>query len=111
MQESHFQQLKPSITRFLITKHFKREAKDAALSIAVDILNSRNTAFEELHKFEGRLGGNWVFRAKLKGRHVVYAVTSDKQLILLRYFKNFKDYKRFLEDKQLILRTITNAKV
>ena len=95
----HFEQLRPLIRESEITTHFKRDVggRGKAAAIALDVLNSNHEGFEELHKYEEQIHGNHVFRAKINGDHIVYTVTKDNRLVFLRAFKNFKDYKKFLD--------------
>jgi hypothetical protein len=58
--------------------------------------------FAELHKFEENLDGNLVFRAKKKGKHIVYGVDKKMRIVFLRKFRNFSEYKKFLDDKKEI---------
>jgi hypothetical protein len=111
--ETSFEQLKPRIKGYAITAHFKRDmgSIDRAAAIAIDILESQHDGCEELHKYEEHLEGNHIFRAKIKGVHIVYAITAEPSLVFLRGFKNFKEYKHFLEDRQAILSSIANAKL
>jgi len=98
---SHFKQLRPSIKEYKISKHFPRDIKNSE-EIIKNILLCEHSCFTELHKFEKKVGGLTVFRAKIDGVHIVYAINSKKMLFFLRAFKNFGDYSRFLEnDKEI----------
>ena len=98
---SHFDCLRDSIRDYAITKHFKRDLGLArATAVALDVLDSQHARFEELHKFEEKLAGCYIFRAKIDGAHIVYAVTPRHTLVFLRGFKNFKQYERFLSNRK-----------
>lgn len=95
---NHFMELRPSIKEVVVSKHFRRDVKDEKMvsAIASEILSCES--FAELHKFEEHVDGIPVFRAKKDKIHFVFAVEGET-LVLLRAFKNFKEYEKFLEDK------------
>jgi hypothetical protein len=74
-----------------------------------DVLDCSGADFYELHKFEEHIDGNMIFRAKKEGMHIVYCVDRNMRIIFLRAFRNFKDYKRFLDDKKEIHNLITHV--
>jgi len=93
--------LQPSIKKYKISKHFPRDIKNSEEVIS-KILSCEHSCFTELHKFEKKIDDLTVFRAKIDGIHIVYAIDSKKMLFFLRAFKNFSDYSRFLEnDKEI----------
>jgi hypothetical protein len=98
---SHFKQLQPSIREYKISKHFPKDIKNSE-EIMKNILACEHTCFSELHKFEKKIDDLTIFRAKIDGAHIVYAINSKKVLFFLRAFENFRDYTKFLEnDKQI----------
>lgn len=99
----YFEQLKPLIKGIVVTKHFLKDAPDFNVE---DILDSKHEFFTHLHKFEEKIDGNHIFRALKENMHFVYAVDRNYRVIFLRAFNNFKDYKRFLEDKKAIAKMI-----
>lgn len=98
-----FQKMRPQITETLASAHFERDYPgfDPALITGCDKRLSK-----DMHKFEKNIGGNLVFRALIRHTHVLYAIDERRRLILLRAFRKFSDYKRYLEDERLILETI-----
>ncbi len=103
--------IRPALKILVISKRFAKDLKDEKQieSIADAVLDCSSVDFYELHKFEKTVNGNLVFRAKANGIHVVYCVDREMRLILLRAFKNYAEYKRFLDDEKEIDRTIKNA--
>jgi hypothetical protein len=99
-----FQKLRPNIKKIIISKHFKKDAPNFNINL---ILDSEHEYFTRLHKFEETINGNHIFRALKKGNHIVYSINSDT-LIFLRAFKNFKTYKKFLDNKQQLKKMIKN---
>ncbi len=108
---SHFRDIRPNIKSAVVTKHFFKDLKDEekVASIVKSILDCSDLDFSELHKFEEHIDGNMVFRAKKEGMHIVYCVDRNMRMIFLRAFRNFKEYKRFLEDKSEIRNMILHA--
>lgn len=108
---SHFMMVRPSIESVVVSRHFARDLKDEKEmnSIVKDILDCSDLEFTELHKFEDHVNGNLVFRAKREGLHIVYCVDKKMRIIFLRAFRNFSEYKRFLEDKKEIKRMIVRV--
>jgi len=98
----HFHQF--NIRDIVITKHFHRDCPDFDISIITD---SKYEQCTHLHKYEENVDGNHIFRALVDHVHIVYAVTSEHDLIFLRGFKNFKEYKKFLENRKSILHLIS----
>ena len=49
-------------------------------------------------------------RAKKKDVHVVYSVDAKMQIVFLRAFRNYNEYKRFLEDKKEIRKIIAYSR-
>ncbi|MFH1835186.1 MAG: hypothetical protein ABH851_03240 [Methanobacteriota archaeon] len=99
----HFNQLRPLIKEAVATKHFKRDLPGFNVNL---ILDCQHEHFTHLHKFEFTTNGNHIFRALYKGKHIVYAVDQKNRLILLRAFKNTKEYEKYLENKKKIQETI-----
>lgn len=98
----HFKQLRPHINQIIVSKHFLRDAPYFDTSL---IVGCEHENFTKLHKFEETIEGNHIFRAIKGKRHYVYALGKGK-LIFLRAFSNFTDYKKFLNEKSLILKII-----
>jgi len=106
---SHFKQLQPLIKEYKISRHFLGDIKNSD-EIIKNILSCEHNCFTELHKFEKKIDDLSIFRAKIDGVHIVYAINSKKMLFFLRAFKNFGNYKRFLEDDKEI-KTIVNSPI
>ena len=102
----HFDQLRPHIKEVAVSKHFLKDAPDFDINLIVDC---RHEHFTHLHKFEETIEGNHIFRAVKDKTHYVYAVDKNKRLIFLRAFSNFKDYKKFLNQKKSVLKIIQSA--
>lgn len=100
--------IRPSIKEVVVTKHFARDlkGKEEVSSIVKDILDCSNLEFTELHKFEENIDGNLIFRAKKRQTHFVYFVDKKMRIIFLRAFKNFTEYKRFLDDRRRMRRIL-----
>ena len=62
------------------------------------IMQCGKADISSLHKFETKIGNNYIFRALINKKHILYAVTESKSLVFLRAFNNFKLYKSFLAD-------------
>jgi len=105
---SHFMKIRPSIRTVTVSRRFIRDLKDRELadSIARNILDCSHLEFHELHKFEGNIDGNLIFRARKGKMHIVYGVDKRMRMIFLRAIKNFTQYKKFLEDKREIVKLI-----
>jgi hypothetical protein len=97
---SHFRNLRNTVSDYVISKHLERDIENYQ-DIVNKIISCSTADFFELHKFEEKIGDASIFRAKMNKIHIVYAVHNEK-LIFLRAFKNFKEYKKFLEDKKEI---------
>jgi hypothetical protein len=107
---SEFIMVRPAIKEVIVTKHFARDLKDKeADSLVKDILDCSNLEFIELHKFEENIDGNLIFRAKKGQTHFVYFVDKKMRIIFLRAFKNFTEYKKFLDDRKGMKRIIEEA--
>jgi mRNA-degrading endonuclease RelE of RelBE toxin-antitoxin system len=108
---SHFMAIRPSLKTLVISRHFIRDLKDKeeADSIVNGVLDCSNVDFNELHKFEEDIDGNLIFRAKKGNIHIVYCVDKKMRIIFLRAFKNYSEYKRFLEDRKEIEKMIARA--
>jgi mRNA-degrading endonuclease RelE of RelBE toxin-antitoxin system len=108
---SHFMAMRPLVKSAIVSKHFTKDLKneDEAESIVRDVLDCSNIDYNELHKFEENISGNLVFRAKKEGVHVVYCIDKRMRIIFLRAFKNYSEYKRFLEDRKEIRKMIIHA--
>jgi hypothetical protein len=102
-QHDHFHQLEPTICAYLMTHHFRRDARDFDVNLLIE---DQHSCFTELHKFEENVEGNHIFRALKDHLHIVYCIDSQHRFICLRAFHNFKEYKKFLDDKKEILRMI-----
>jgi hypothetical protein len=50
-----------------------------------------------------------IFRAKTDRMHIVYSVDKNMRIIFMRVFKNFKEYEKFLDDKNEIDKLIKHA--
>ncbi len=95
----------------VISKHFAKDCRteEEAKSIIQKVLDCSDSEFAELHKFEENIDGNLIFRAKKEGTHIVYCVDKSMQIIFLRAIRNFNEYKRFLDDRKQIKKTITRS--
>ncbi len=98
--------IRPLIKSIAVSRHFVRDLKneEEMNSIINSVLDCSDLEFTELHKFEENIGGNLVFRAKKEGRHIVYGVDRKMRIVFLRAFRNFSEYKKFLDDKKEIRR-------
>lgn len=103
----HFQELRPLVKKIIVSKHFKKDARDFDISQVVDC---QHEYFTHLHKFEENIEGNHIFRALQNKTHIVYAIDKQNRLIFLRAFDSFNAYKKFLENKKKIVEMIENAK-
>jgi mRNA-degrading endonuclease RelE of RelBE toxin-antitoxin system len=108
---SHFMAVRPHIKSIVVTKRFFRDLRDKEKAKAVvrDVLDCSNADFYELHKFEKHVNGCMIFRAKTEGMHIVYCVDKNMRIIFMRVFKNFKEYEKFLDDKNEISKLIMHA--
>ncbi len=102
---NHFYNLRQQLTEAFVSKPFKREVPNYE-QILGDILSCIQLNFNELHKFEEKIESLFVFRAKKGEFHFVYAIDERKRLILLKAFHNFKEYKKYLENKKEITRLV-----
>jgi mRNA-degrading endonuclease RelE of RelBE toxin-antitoxin system len=102
---SHFKNLRPSISEYKVSKHLAKDLDNYQDAIQ-KILNCENVCFSELHKFEEKIDDLSIFRAKIDGIHIVYAVSKEKILFFLRAFRNFSMYEKFLEDKKEIKKMV-----
>jgi mRNA-degrading endonuclease RelE of RelBE toxin-antitoxin system len=101
---NHFMTVRPHLKAVVVSKHFTRDlkSKETVTSIVNDVLDCSNLEFNELHKFEENVDGNLIFRARKGGTHLVYGVDKQMRIVFLRAFRNFGEYKKFLDDKQSI---------
>jgi mRNA-degrading endonuclease RelE of RelBE toxin-antitoxin system len=108
---SHFMTIRPSLKTLVVSRHFVRDLKDKEEmnSIVNGVLDCSNADFNELHKFEEDIDGNLIFRARKDGIHIVYCVDKKMRIIFLRAFKNYNEYKRFLDDRKEIEKMITRV--
>ena len=102
--------IRPSVKAVAVSKHFARDLKnqEEMNSIVKDVLDCSNLEFSELHKFEENIDGNLIFRAKKGGTHIVYGVDKKMRIVFLRAFKNFSEYKKFLDDKKQIRKILAH---
>jgi mRNA-degrading endonuclease RelE of RelBE toxin-antitoxin system len=103
--------IRPSLKTLVVSRHFVRDLKDKEEmnSIVNGVLDCSNADFNELHKFEEDIDGNLIFRARKDGIHIVYCVDKKMRIIFLRAFKNYNEYKRFLDDRKEIEKMITRV--
>jgi mRNA-degrading endonuclease RelE of RelBE toxin-antitoxin system len=101
---SHFMFVRPLLKEVVISNHFKRDLKDEEEVdlIIKNILDCSHLDFTELHKFEGNVSGNLIFRAKRGETHIIYCVDKNNRIIFLRAIRNFDEYRKFLENKKEI---------
>ncbi len=103
---NHFAQFRPSLKGILVSRRFEKETEK--LSVIDDILGCDNINYTELHKFEKHVDDHPIFRAKIDGVHILYAIDKERKLLLfLRSFDNFSRYKKFLGDHREIRRTLS----
>jgi len=104
--------IRPSIKEVIVSRHFARDFKNEKEMdyMIKGILDCSDLEFTELHKFEENINGNLVFRAKREGIHIVYCVDKKMRIIFLRAFKNYSEYKKFLEDKKEIEKMIARTR-
>ena len=105
---SHFMEVRPLIKEVIVSKHFKRDMKDEneIELIIKKILDCSHMEFHELHKFEENIDDNLIFRAKKENMHILYCVTKERNIVFLRAIRNYDEYKRILEDKNLLKKLI-----
>jgi mRNA-degrading endonuclease RelE of RelBE toxin-antitoxin system len=105
---NQFIAVRPLIKRVIIPKHFKRDLKDEEkLNVIVKgILDCSNLEFNELHKFEKRIDGILIFRAKKDDLHIIYCVDRKMRIIFLRAIENFTEYKKFLDNTKNLRRIV-----
>ena len=105
---SHFMKLRPSIKEVTISKHFRRDLKDEQKInlIVKNVLDCSHMEFHELHKFEKNIDDNFVFRARKGNMHILYCITKDRKIIFLRAIRNYDEYKKLLEDKNMLKKII-----
>jgi hypothetical protein len=103
--------IRPLVKSVVVSRHFIRDLKNQQErdSIIRDILDCSELEFTELHKFEENIDGNLVFRAKKEGKHIVYGVDKKMRIVFLRVFRNFGEYKKFLDDKKRIRRMLEHV--
>ena len=100
--------IRPLIRSVVVTKRFIKDLKNAekAKSIINDVLECSNLEFHELHKFEENVDRNLIFRARKGDLHIVYCIDPQRRIMFLRAIKSFVEYKKFLENKKEIKKTI-----
>jgi hypothetical protein len=105
---SEFMKVRPFLKDIVVSKHFIRDLKneEEAKSTIEKVLDCDKLEFTELHKFEGNIAGNLVFRAKKDGAHIVYCVDKKMKIVFLRAIKNFTEYKKFLNNRKQIKKMI-----
>ena len=108
---SHFMMVRPAIKTVAVSKRFIRDLKDRekARSLIRNILDCAQLEFHELHKFEKRINGTLIFRAKKARTHIVYGVDKEMRIIFLRTLNNFTEYKKFLRNRKEIQRMIAQT--
>ena len=101
---SHFMFVRPLLKEVIISNHFKRDLKDEEEinSIIKNILDCAHLEFNELHKFEEKIDGTLIFRARKENLHILYCVDKSMRIVFLRAIRNFDEYKRILENKKEI---------
>ena len=107
---SHFMQLQPSIKEYKVSKHFNRDIKNSD-EIIGNILSCEHSCFTELHKFEKKIKDISVFRAKIDGVHIVYAIKGKGTIFFLRALKHFREYTKFLENDKEIEKMVGSLKI
>ena len=107
---NHFMAVRPNIRSIVVTKFFK-DLKDEkkAKAFVSDVLDCSNADFKELHKFEKHVNGWMVFRAKTEGINIVYCVDKNMKIIFMCAFKKFKEYEKFLDNKNEISKLIMHS--
>jgi len=98
----YFNELIRNVDSIIQTKHFKRDAHEFDTGLITHAEEATH-----LHKFEETIEHWHIFRALIHKTHYVYAI-NDNNLIFLRAFHNFNEYKKFLEDKKSILHMISH---
>ncbi|MDP2628345.1 MAG: hypothetical protein Q8P15_00410 [Nanoarchaeota archaeon] len=102
---SRFGQLRPNVKEYRVSKHIFHDIENHE-EIIEKILSCEHLCSSELHKFEKKVGDFSIFRAKINGKHIVYALDGKKILFFLRAFDNFTSYTRFLDNNNEIKRDI-----
>jgi len=110
---SHFRQLQPLIKECKASKHFNHDIENSE-EIIGNVLSCAHSCFTEFNNFEKNVGGISVFRAKIDGVHIVYAIEGEgrgkKAIFFLRALKHFKEYTKFLENDKEIKGMIDSLK-
>jgi mRNA-degrading endonuclease RelE of RelBE toxin-antitoxin system len=101
-----FQKLRSNITAVIVSKHFSHDYPEFDINSVIDC---DHAYFRHLHKFEESIEGNHIFRAVSGNVHIVYAIDRQNRLVFLRAFKNFNEYKKFLNNKKQVLEIISSA--
>jgi mRNA-degrading endonuclease RelE of RelBE toxin-antitoxin system len=105
---SQFIAVRSLIKSVIISKHFRRDFKDKEKMNAIinGVLDCSSLEFNELHKFEERVDGTLVFRAKKDDLHIIYCVDKKMRIVFLRAIENFTDYKKFLNNRKELRRIV-----
>jgi hypothetical protein len=99
----HFDQFRPNIREVMVSHHFSRDLPGFDPNI---LLDAEHADHARLHKYEENVEGNHVFRAIIDHMHIVYCVDKDHNLIMLRAFRQFKEYEKFLQDRNAITQLV-----
>jgi len=105
---SEFVKIRPLIKGVIVSKHFMRDFKDKDKmnNVVNGILDCSGLEFNELHKFEEKVDGTLIFRAKKDDSHILYCVDRRMRIVFLRAIGNFAEYKRFLDDRKQLRRIV-----
>jgi hypothetical protein len=105
---SEFATIRPLIKGVIISKHFMRDFKDEEEmnTVVNGILDCSSLEFNELHKFEERVDGTLIFRAKKDDLHILYCVDKKMRIVFLKAIENFTEYKRFLDNRKQLRRVV-----
>jgi mRNA-degrading endonuclease RelE of RelBE toxin-antitoxin system len=108
---NQFLALRPLLAGVVVSKRFARDLKDneKAFKVVADVLDCSNLNYGEMHKYETKIEGSLIFRAKQEGVHMVYAIDDQLRLVFLRAFRNFTEYGKFLGNRQEIKRLIMHS--
>jgi hypothetical protein len=102
----HFQKLRPLITDTILSKHFLKDFPGFDHSVVIGCSQEHSA---KLHKYERKIGENYIFRALVEGVHVTYAIDESHRLVFLRAFRNYKEYLRFLGDDASVIKAILSV--
>ena len=104
----HFHELVPFVKEISFSSHFEKDMGSLDGFDPKAIFKSEFEDFTRLHKFEEKVGDNYIFRALHNHKHILYSIDKQGNVLFLRAFSNFKEYCKFLGDKKKIGEILKN---